>query len=110
MQADLCIYTSIYLAVTVINIKMLKSSKHVLLLHCGVILHSLHYIYLGTSLLCFYFYPLCDAAVLLKLTFYAQYYAQKQEFLSDYFYIQFCMNNSQHVADNFYNDCFIRVC
>ena len=27
---------------------------------------------LGTSLLCFYFYPLCFAAVLLKFTYYAQ--------------------------------------
>ena len=59
----------------------------------------------GTSLLCFYFYPLCYAAVLLKFT----YYAQEQELLSDYYaiYIQFCISNSLHVVDNFYKDCFI---
>ena len=47
--------------------------------------------------------PLCYAAVLLKFTYYAQYYAQEQELLSDYYtiHIQFCMNNSLHVADNF---------
>ena len=43
---------------------------------------------LETSLLCFYFYPLCYAAVLLKFS----YYAQEQELLSDLcFYMQFCM-------------------
>ena len=60
----------------------------------------------GTSLLCLYFYPLCYAAVLLKFTYYTQYYAQEQELvlLSDYyaFYMQFCMRNLLHVADNFY--------
>ena len=31
------------------------------------------------------------------------YYAQEQELLSDYvaIYVQFCMSNSLHVADNF---------
>ena len=59
----------------------------------------MHVFQLETSLLCFYFYPLCYAAVLLKFT----YYAQEQELLSDYyaFYMQFWMNNSLHVADNF---------
>ena len=63
--------------------------------------------WVGTSLLCFYFYLLCNAAVLLNFT----YYAQEQELLSDYYaiYIQVCMNNSLHVVDNFYKDCFIRV-
>ena len=61
------------------------------------------HIRVGTSLLRFYFYPLCYAAVLLTFTYYAQYYAQEQELLSDYyaFYIQFCMNNSLHVAESF---------
>ena len=38
-----------------------------------------------------------------KITYYAQYYAQEQELLSDYyaFYMQFCMSNSVHVANNF---------
>ena len=31
-------------------------------------------VYLGTSLLRFYFYPLCYAALVLKFTYYAQYY------------------------------------
>ena len=55
-------------------------------------------------------FPLCYTAVLLKFTYYAQYYAQEQE-LSDYvaIYVQFCMSNSLHVAGNFYKDCFIRV-
>ena len=37
------------------------------------------------------FYQLRYAAVLLKFTYHAQYYAQEQEFLSDYYanYIQF---------------------
>ena len=50
------------------------------------------------------FYPLCYAAVLLKFTYYAQFYAQEQELLSDYyaFYMQSCMRYSLHVADNFY--------
>ena len=58
---------------------------------------------LGNSLLCVYFYPLCYAAVLLKFTYYTQYYAQEEELSSDYyaFYIQFCMSNSLHVEDNF---------
>ena len=57
---------------------------------------------IGTSLLCFYFYLLCFAAVLLKSTYCAQHYAQEQE-LSDYYgaYIQFCMSNSLHVTENF---------
>ena len=57
------------------------------------------------------FYSLCYAAVLLKFTYYAQYYAQKQELLSDYytFYMQFCMSDMLHVADNFYKGCFITV-
>ena len=64
---------------------------------------------LGTSLLCFYFYPLCYAAVVLEFTYYAQYYAQVLESLSDYYdiYVQVCKNSSLHVADNSYNDCFI---
>ena len=37
------------------------------------------------SLLCFHFYPLCYTAVLLKFTYSAQYYAQEQEFWSDYY-------------------------
>ena len=63
--------------------------------------------WVGISLLCFYFYILCYAAVLLNFT----YYAQEQELLSDYYaiYIQVCMNNSLHVVDNFYKDCFIKV-
>ena len=40
---------------------------------------------LGTSLLCFHFYTLCYAAVPLKITYYAQCYAQEQELLSDYY-------------------------
>ena len=58
------------------------SDSHILFLH------------VGTSLLCFYFYPLCSTAVLLKFTYHAQYYAQEQEFLSDYYaiYIQFCLS------------------
>ena len=53
--------------------------------------------------LCFYFYPLFYAAVFLKFTYYAQYYAQEQELLSDYYaiYTQVGMNNSLHVADTF---------
>ena len=57
------------------------------------------------------FLPIFYAKVLLKFTYYAQ--EQLQGLLSDYIiyaiHIQFCMNNSQHVADNFYKDCFIRV-
>ena len=50
----------------------------------------------GTSLLCFYFYLLCYAAVPLEFT----YYAQEQGLLSDYYaiYVQVCMNNSLHVC------------
>ena len=53
-----------------------------------------------TRLLCFYFYPLCYAAVLLKSTYYAQ--ECIWELWSDHhaFDMQFCMNNSLHVADN----------
>ena len=42
--------------------------------------------------------------MLLKFAHYAQYYAKEQELLSDYYaiHIQFCMNNSLHLADNFY--------
>ena len=67
--------------------------------------------------------------MLLKFTYYAQYYAQEQELLSDYYviYVQICMNNTLHVEDNFkktdllecikklyqcrlsHNDCSIRV-
>ena len=45
------------------------------------------------------FLPLCYAAVLLKFT----YYAQEQKLLSDYVasYVQSCMSNSLHVADNY---------
>ena len=37
----------------------------------------------------------------------AQYYAQEQKLLSDYYatYVQVCMNNSLHVVNNFY-DCY----
>ena len=67
--------------------------------------------------------------MLLKYTYYAQYYAQEQELYA--IHIRFCMNNSLHVADNFkkavllecikewyqsglyyaltYDDCSIRV-
>ena len=40
------------------------------------------------------FYLLCHAAVLLKFTYYAQFYAQEQKLWSDYYanYIQVCMN------------------
>ena len=57
--------------------------------------------WLGMSLFCFYRYPLCYAAVLLKFTYCAQYDTQEQE-MSDYyaFYKQFCMSNSLHVTDN----------
>ena len=70
-------------------------------------MHSLFSLILGTSLLCFYFYPLCYAAVLLKFT----YHAQEQELLSDYYaiYMRSCMSSSLHVVDNFYKDYFIRV-
>ena len=42
------------------------------------------------------------AVVLLKFTYHAQYYAQEQELLSDYyaFYMRFCIRNSLHVAEN----------
>ena len=58
---------------------------------------------LGSSLSCFNFYLLYYAAVLIKFTLYAHYYAQEQEFLSDYyaFYMQCCMSNSLHVADSY---------
>ena len=56
---------------------------------------------LGTSLLCFYFYPLCYAAVLVKFT----YYTQEQEFLSDYY--AFINGNSLHVADNFIHNVLL---
>ena len=57
----------------------------------------------GSSLFCFCFYSLCYAAVLLKFICYAQYYAQEQELLWDYyaFYKQICMSSSLHVVDNF---------
>ena len=35
----------------------------------------------------FYFYLLCYAAVLLKVTYYAHYYIQEQELWSDYYII-----------------------
>ena len=60
-------------------------------------------IYVGTDLLCFYFYPLCYAAVLLKFTYYAQYYAQEQELYA--IHTQFCMNNSLHVAETVLLEC-----
>ena len=45
---------------------------------------------------------LCCSALKIYL-YYTQCYAQKQEFLSDYYavYVQFCMSSSLHVADNF---------
>ena len=41
--------------------------------------------------------------MLLKFTYYARYYAQEQELLSDYhaFYMQFCMSYSLCVAEIF---------
>ena len=56
----------------------------------------------GTSLLCFYFHLLCYAAVLLKFTYYTQYYAQEQGLWSEYYAIciQVCINNSLHIANN----------
>ena len=68
--------------------------------HTLVNLHNyLNYLNLGTSLFCFYFYPLCHAVVPLKFI----YYVQEQELLSDYYtiYVQVCMNCSLHLADNF---------
>ena len=52
---------------------------------------------------------LCYSA--LNLIHYVQYYAQEQELWSEYYaiYIKVCMNNSSHVADDFYKHCFIRV-
>ena len=38
--------------------------------------------WIGTGLLCLFFYTLCYAAVLKILTYYAQYYAQEQELCS----------------------------
>ena len=64
------------------------------------------------SLLWFHFYPLWYAAVLLKFTCYAQYYAQEQGLIVIRLYaiyIQFCINNSLHIACIFHKDCFIRV-
>ena len=57
---------------------------------------------LGTSLLYFDFYLLYYAAVLLKFTYYAQYYAQEQELWWEYYaiYIQVSMSNSLHIPDN----------
>ena len=50
-----------------------------------------------TSLLCFYFYMLCYAAVLLKFTYYyAQYYAQEQGLLPDYNYDLCCSYTILH--------------
>ena len=42
---------------------------------------------LWIRLLCFYVYPLCYATVLLKFTYYPQYYAQEQELWSDCYVI-----------------------
>ena len=66
---------------------------------------------LRTNLLCFYFYLLCYAAVLLKFTYYAQYYAPEQDLLLGFYaiYMQFCISNSLHVTECFNKDCFIRV-
>ena len=55
-------------------------------------------IIVGTSLLCY-------AAVFLTFT----YYAEEQQLLSDAIYMPVYINNSLHVADNFYNDCFVRI-
>ena len=41
--------------------------------------NSTCYLYLGTGLLCLFFYLLCYAAVLKFLTYYAQYYAHVKE-------------------------------
>ena len=49
------------------------------------------------------FLPIMLCCSALKITYYAQYYAQEQELLSDYYaiYIQICMKNTLHVANNF---------
>ena len=39
-------------------------------------------------------YPLCYAAVHLKITYYAQYYAQEQELWSDYYVIYVPVNKT----------------
>ena len=39
----------------------------------------------------------------LKFTYYAQYYAQEQELLSNY-YGFYMLRNSMHVADNFHKE------
>ena len=41
------------------------------------------------------FYLLCYVAVLLKFTYYAQYYVQEQKLLSDY-YAVICIDTSLH--------------
>ena len=53
---------------------------------CTVVLHykTLGACLLRTSLLCFHFYRLCYAAVLLNFTYYTQYYAEEQGLMSDY--------------------------
>ena len=74
----------------------------------GILISKNQALQVGTSLLCFYFYPLCYAAVPLKFT----YYALEQGLLSDYYasYAQVCMNNSLHIRSRqFQKDCFIRV-
>ena len=61
------------------------------------------------------FYPLCYAAVLKNLAYYAQYYAQEQEFCSAYYYIQVGINKSLliyiYITDDFRKtvilECFI---
>ena len=50
-----------------------------------IIMYGIMYGKLRTSLLCFYFYPLCYAAALLKFIYYVRYYAQEEELLLDYY-------------------------
>ena len=84
--------------------------KDLLNLEPSIVRYWLSVVEAGCSLLCSYFYPLCYTvailhAVLLKFTYYAQYYAHEQELLLYYYasaiHTQFSMNNLLHVVDNF---------
>ena len=64
----------------------------------------------GTSLLCFYFQPLCYAAVLLKFTYHAQNYAQEQELWSEYYatYLYTKLHEQLNTCNRqFKKECFI---
>ena len=76
-----------------------------LILDSGLAVQQLVTLWIRTSLLCFYFCLLYNATVLLKFTYYAQYYAQEQELWSEYYaiLIQVFMNKF------LLKDCFIRV-